>query len=67
MSDSPGFPWLDDLCRRGRAQLLHLLEVAKQVGVQVMPTSVGAHAGMDRKFILLEFDNFGPTRWRTLC
>ncbi|GAA4878236.1 helix-turn-helix transcriptional regulator [Saccharopolyspora cebuensis] len=44
------------------AQLRRLVEMAERphVGVQVMPTSVGAHSGMDGKFILLEFDDFSP-------
>ncbi|MER5389818.1 helix-turn-helix transcriptional regulator [Saccharopolyspora sp. NPDC002686] len=45
-----------------RAQLTHMLEMSKlpHVGVQVIPASVGAHSGMDGKFVLLEFEDFSP-------
>lgn len=45
-----------------RAQLRHLVEMAAlpHVDIQVVPTGIGAHSGMDGKFILLEFDEFSP-------
>ncbi|MBA8825145.1 hypothetical protein FHX42_002496 [Saccharopolyspora lacisalsi] len=44
------------------AQLRHLATMAAlpHVDVQVMPTGVGAHSGMDGKFVLLEFEDFSP-------
>lgn len=44
------------------AQIRHLIEMTAlpHVEVQVMPTGVGAHSGMDGKFVLLEFTEFGP-------
>ncbi|WP_139219540.1 MULTISPECIES: helix-turn-helix domain-containing protein [Actinopolyspora alba group] len=45
-----------------RAQLRRLIEMSalRHVEIQVMPTGVGAHSGMDGKFVLLEFAEFGP-------
>ncbi|PRW65242.1 transcriptional regulator [Actinopolyspora mortivallis] len=45
-----------------RNQLRHLVEMAdlSHVEIQVMPTGVGAHSGLDGKFVLLEFQDFGP-------
>ncbi|GAA4829958.1 helix-turn-helix transcriptional regulator [Saccharopolyspora rosea] len=43
-------------------QLRHLLTMGElpHVTVQVLPTGVGAHSGMDGKFVLLEFEDFTP-------
>lgn len=45
-----------------REQLRHLVEMAdlQHVEIQVIPTDVGAHSGMDGKFVLLEFEEFDP-------
>ncbi|WP_295141773.1 MULTISPECIES: helix-turn-helix transcriptional regulator [unclassified Saccharopolyspora] len=45
-----------------RGQLAHLVKVATlpHVRIQVLPTSAGAHSGMDGKFIVLEFASFSP-------
>jgi hypothetical protein len=43
-------------------QLHHLLRMSVRPGVElrVVPISLGAHAGIDGSFILLEFAEFGP-------
>ncbi len=45
-----------------RAQLERLIEFSglTNVSIQVLPTSVGAHASMDGKFVLLEFAQYSP-------
>lgn len=45
-----------------RAQLERLVESSglTNVSIQVLPTSVGAHPGMDGRFVLLEFEQFSP-------
>lgn len=43
-----------------RGQLKHLLDLTNlpNVDIQVMPTSVGAHAGHTGQFVLLSFENY---------
>ncbi|WP_187351918.1 helix-turn-helix domain-containing protein [Allosaccharopolyspora coralli] len=45
-----------------RAQLERLVEFSglTNVSIQILPTAVGAHAGMDGKFVVLEFERYSP-------
>jgi hypothetical protein len=45
-----------------RAQLHHLLEmwVRPYIDIRILPTEVGAHAGLAGPFTLMEFDRFEP-------
>lgn len=43
-------------------QLLHILAMAQRsyVTVRVVPTSIGAHAGLAGSFVLLNYEKFEP-------